>query len=133
MKILVVEDSASIAGTIVRVLKKMLGEPAYVVTCATAEQALRYLNTESFDILLTDWQLPHMSGIDLIIQARQSFPGLKIIFMTGSSIEDVFMTGSSTGDVEETVNRYADVYLAKPFQVSTLMGTIRHLSQRLPN
>lgn len=123
MKILVVEDGASIASTIVRVLKKMLGEPALVVTCASAEQALRYLNAESFDFLLTDWQLPQMSGIDLMIQARQSFPRLKIIFMTGSSIEDV----------EDTVKKYADVYLAKPFQASTLVESIRRLSRHVPS
>lgn len=122
MKILVVDDSSLIAGTIVRVLKKMLGVPT-IVACASAELALRYLNAESFDILLTDWHLPQMSGMDLMIQARKSFPNLRIIFMTASPIEEV----------EDVVKEYADAYLAKPFQVSTLVESIRRLSQRLAN
>jgi len=115
--ILIVEDKTSIAQTLIRILQREFGTQAEVSSCRLAEDALLELNTESVDLLITDWELPKMSGSDLIIQARQLFPNLKIIFMTGNP----------SAQIEADVKGYADAYFTKPFRLPDLVHRIHEL------
>lgn len=117
--ILIVDDEINIASTLLRALKGKFGENAEVATCTSAEDAVHKLNLEAFDLLITDWQLPQMSGLDLATWARQTFPDLKIIFMTASPL----------GEFEDGIRKVSDLYVTKPFKLPAIMFEIDNLLQ----
>ncbi len=80
LAILLVEDDFLIRMNTVDMLEE-LGHRA--TEAASAEEALDLLQSDRFDVLLTDMGLPKMSGTDLAITARAIFPELGVIFATG--------------------------------------------------
>lgn len=102
-KILVVEDEEAIRTNTCDLLH-YLGHD--VVPVATAEEALAVLDT-SFDVMLTDLQLPAMNGDALIVIARQRFPGLRVILASGLGQH---MAGAAT--------------LSKPYSIEDLRSVI---------
>lgn len=80
LRILVVEDTKDMREVLCKQLTR-LGHVAKGV--ASAEAAMQELNAHRFDVLLTDVNLPGMSGIDLARKARDGAPGIKVIISSG--------------------------------------------------
>lgn len=117
-RILIVDDEDSI-----REMLETLFE-AKGATCKTApsaEDALRILVKESFDILLVDKNLPGMSGVELIRQVREVDDEAAIVMMTGYASAD---------SIIETLNLGIDAYIEKPFSsIQDLLATIEAILQ----
>jgi signal transduction histidine kinase/DNA-binding response OmpR family regulator len=80
LRILVVEDDALIRSS----TAEMLSEQGHLVMEACdAGSALRTLAAAPVDVLLTDFGLPDLTGAELVHQALQRWPGLRIVFATG--------------------------------------------------
>ncbi len=118
--ILIVEDNFSVADTLSRAMQREFGAGTTVEICRTAEAALKMFSIQSFDLLITDWQLPGISGLELILKIRPAHPDLKIVFMTAYPIDQIM----------DRVRKYADLYLLKPFHIPVLMEHIHHLLSR---
>jgi len=84
-RILVVDDDAEAAAAIVSALQH-LGHGA--VSCANAQEALALIPTGNFDLLLVDYRMPEMTGLDLIAMLRQDDCQLPVIMMTGHFATD---------------------------------------------
>lgn len=119
VRILIVDDEPNIASTLARTLEVVFAGDLEVIICKTAEIAFALLNTGSFDLLISDWHLPGMSGLSLILQSRKAFPDLKIVFMTASPIPEL----------EEKVRLVADMYIHKPFKAHILAEQALQLVQ----
>lgn len=118
--ILVVEDDAAIT----EVLRYNLISAGYTVTCATSSEDARLLLAEQgFDLLVLDWMLPEMSGIELcaMIQRSGKHPGLPILMLTARGDENDRLRGLTTG---------ADDYVVKPFSVPEVLARIKALLRR---
>jgi DNA-binding response OmpR family regulator len=88
-----------------------------VLLAASAEEAVGVLKSRSFDVLITDINLPGMSGEVLAAEARAVHPSIGIVFVTGrADIRTPVMPG------------FGPVVLHKPFEVSTLESVLRNLS-----
>ncbi|MCR5876611.1 response regulator [Phenylobacterium sp. J426] len=109
--ILFVEDDDLIRLTTAEMLKD-LGH--IVVEASGADEALVALQTCVFDVLITDLELPGVSGEALVNQARQQQPGLGVIFATGSD----FVPPDGLADA---------IVLRKPYDVGDLAATLRGL------
>jgi signal transduction histidine kinase/DNA-binding response OmpR family regulator len=83
LKVLLVEDDELIRASTAEILAEQNHQ---VQQAGDADAALRLLNSQRFDVLLTDVGLPKVSGIDLARQAVQSAPHLRIMFATGHAI-----------------------------------------------
>jgi CheY-like chemotaxis protein len=59
------------------------------VAASNGLEALRLLSTQAFDLVITDVDMPVMNGLDFYRCARERFPGLKVIFRTGSTFPDL--------------------------------------------
>lgn len=78
-KILVVDDDPAIS----LLVRQVLVREGYEVRIAgSGEQALERLDRESFDLLITDKNMPEMTGLQLIRAVRQRRPTLPVILMT---------------------------------------------------
>jgi DNA-binding response OmpR family regulator len=117
MRLLLVEDEASIANFI----QEGLSEEGFAVDVAyNGKDGLRLAldNLDEYDILLLDWMLPGMSGIEICRQVRKENQQLPIIFLTAKDSVDDVVFGLETG---------ANDYLRKPFAFDELLARIRVL------
>lgn len=107
--ILIVDDDVEMLG----ILHAFLEENGFAVSGAlSAKQALEFLHSESFDLLIADLNIPGMDGITLLHEAFQIDPDLVGIIMTGyGSIETAV----------EAMKAGAFDYLLKPFKFHMLM------------
>lgn len=83
---------------------------------------LRELQRESFDLLVLDWQLPDMSGPDVVRWVRHNLKErIPILFVTNQAEER---------DIVEALNLGADDFIAKPVGVAELAARVRALLRR---
>lgn len=117
MRILLAEDEVSIANFI----REGLEEEGYAVDVAyNGRDGLRLAldNLEEYDILLLDWMMPGLSGIEICRQVRRENQKIPIIFLTAKDSVDDVVFGLEAG---------ANDYLRKPFAFEELLARIRVL------
>ncbi len=112
MRALVIEDSRAMRS----ILAGILGDEGFEVTLAAdAEEALVILEDDrNFELALVDWNLPAMSGLDLVIAVRQrpTHNDIKLMMVT---------TETQLGRVREALEAGADEYIMKPFDREMLL------------
>lgn len=93
------------------------GEDWEVATAADGQKALVMMQTGSFDVVVSDMNMPGMSGSDLIKEVRTKYPGTSRIIVSGIS------------DQEEVANCLGTThqFLAKPFNAKVLKATLARL------
>ena len=118
--ILLVEDEPGIQ----ELLKFNLSQAGHQVTAVgDAERALGFLKTALPDVILLDWMLPSMSGIDLCKRLRgdERYQPIPIIMLTARGEERDKVQGLDTG---------ADDYITKPFSPRELVSRIKAVLRR---
>ena len=106
--ILIVEDDKALAEGIVLVLQ----QDGFVFRCChSAKEARKMLETESFDLVLLDINLPDGSGLDICRRLRKEGRNDPVIFLTALDTELHEVTGFQAG---------ADDYITKPFSLAVL-------------
>jgi len=85
-KILIAEDDAFFRDSMERLLESSGYETR---SCFCGKEALARLGEEVFDILITDFQMPGMDGLELIGKARNMDPTMAMILVTGVPPEDL--------------------------------------------
>lgn len=88
---------------------------------ATELDFRRRMGPESIDLLLLDWNLPGVSGLELLKELRQSNATLPVIFLTGNDQEEDIVTGLQAG---------ADDYIVKPARAAELVARINAALRR---
>jgi two-component system chemotaxis response regulator CheY len=115
-RILIVDDDPSILDMLRDGLA--LSNDDYQVICTTGSlPALRQLEEGSFDLLLTDYQMPGMNGLDLVRAVRQLVPGIRVVLMTA------YADGPRLQDRIRALE--LDGCLRKPFSLHQLHEMIR--------
>jgi two-component system phosphate regulon response regulator PhoB len=119
--ILVAEDEDSLATLLNYNLEK---EGYGVAVAADGEDALMMINEKLPDLILLDWMLPKVSGIEVCrrLRARSETRNIPIIMLTARGEETDRIRGLDTG---------ADDYIVKPFSMSELSARIRAVLRRL--
>ena len=118
--VLVVEDEAALA----TMLRYNLEKQGFRVEEATdGQEALTRISETPPDLVLLDWMLPAMSGIEVCrqIRRRPATRDLPVIMVTARTDEQDAVRGLNTG---------ADDYIAKPFSMDALLARMRALLRR---
>ncbi|MBA3470901.1 MAG: response regulator, partial [Herpetosiphonaceae bacterium] len=114
--ILVVDDELSVRQVVARVLT----HDKHTVSVATsAEEALDLLRKQTFHIIISDLGMPGMNGWDLLAQARELYPEIATVLMTGWGFQYDTMNAQGRG---------VDLVLPKPFEMQDLRKAIADLS-----
>ncbi|MFL5137930.1 MAG: phosphate regulon transcriptional regulator PhoB [Microvirga sp.] len=119
-RVLIVEDETAL----VELLRYNLEQAGFRVTVAhDGEEALASVREDTPDLVLLDWMLPLMSGIEVCRQLRRqtATANLPIIMLTARGEEGDRVRGLATG---------ADDYITKPFSVPELLARVRALLRR---
>jgi len=99
------------------VIKKSLTRVGYAVdTALNASEALALFPSKNYDVILSDWKIPGMDGIDLINRLKEQCPFLGAILMTGFSTEESVINAFTQGKI--------NYYLTKPFELEELLETV---------
>ena len=111
--ILIVEDEEGI----VQFLKQGLEEENYQVSAATnGLDGFKLFQSEKFDLVLLDWMLPKMTGLQVCQKIRETNSKIPIIFLTAKDTVQETVEGLKTG---------ANDYIKKPFSFDELVERIR--------
>lgn len=113
MRILVVEDEKKINDVIVKTLKK---EKYGVDSCFDGEEALDYIFSVEYDIILLDIMLPKKNGFQVLESMRKKGIKTPVLFLTARDQIEDRVKGLDLG---------ADDYLVKPFAFEELLARIR--------
>ena len=113
MRILIVEDERGIAEFLARALD---AEGFATVSASEGEEGERLALTADFDLVLLDVMLPRRSGLDVLETIRAKRPQLPVILLTALGQKQ---------DVVEGLDRGADDYVTKPFDLDELLARVR--------
>lgn len=116
-RILVVDDEASIC----EALKEVLEYESYAVTTVMrAEEALKLLADETFDVLISDIKMPEMDGMELLEQVRK-LSDVPVIMITGHGDIDTAVSALKKGAFD---------FITKPLDLNRLLISVRHARER---
>lgn len=117
--ILIVDDAADTR----EVIQRNLSAAGYRVLAASgAEDALAILERNGIDLVITDYKMPRISGLDLIRHIHQNMPDIATMMITGYP---------SIGHAVEAVKTGAEQYLAKPFTDQELSAAVQIIADKL--
>jgi two-component system, OmpR family, phosphate regulon response regulator PhoB len=119
--ILIVEDEASIQQLLAYNLR---AEGFRARALDTGEEVPAAINDEMPDLVLLDWMLPGISGIEVcrLIRARPETRDLPVVMLTARGEESERVRGLATG---------ADDYIVKPFSVPEVIARVRSILRRM--
>lgn len=118
-RLLIVEDDAGLSMVVEDLLR---AEGHEVTVAADGKKGLALATSGSFDLLILDWMLPGLSGIDTCHRAReQGFDGAILMLTARGQVQDRV----------QGLNRGADDYLVKPFESDELLARVGALLRRV--
>jgi two-component system, OmpR family, manganese sensing response regulator len=119
MKILLVDDEPALTEP----LSRLLTREGYVVDVAVDGRVGCNLASEgNYDLLILDWMLPHLTGLQICQQLRSQGDLTPVLFLTAKDTLDDRVVGLDAG---------ADDYLVKPFELRELLARVRALLRRV--
>ncbi len=119
MKLLLAEDDRIVRITV----RDALADDGYAVTeCADGGSALRAVESEAFEIVLTDVRLPGLDGIALFRAVRRLNPRAAVVLMTAFADAD---------DAVVVMREGAKDYVQKPFEIDELLLRIRRVRDEI--
>ncbi len=122
MKILVVDDFS----TMRRIIKNLLRDLGFTNTQEADDgvTALPMLQSGNFDFLVTDWNMPGMTGLDLLKEVRKddNLVGLPVLMVTAESKREQIIEAAQAG---------VNGYVVKPFTAATLKEKIDKIFERV--
>ncbi|MGA2768031.1 MAG: response regulator [Candidatus Bathyarchaeia archaeon] len=111
-RILIIDDDENIR----KVLMAILEDKGYnIEAVGTAREAIKRTEKRFYNLALIDIRLPDMEGIDLLTKIRDTTPRMRKIIITGYP---------TLQNAVGAVNRGADAYIMKPFDVEKVLSTI---------
>ena len=120
--ILIVEDSSTMRALLTSALED-LDAPVKVTEAESGFEALRQLPRNSYDLIVTDINMPDINGLELIsfVRNNASYRAIPLV---------VVSTEGSERDRDKGVELGADAYLVKPFEPEELRDVVRELLAR---
>ena len=118
MKILIVDDSKAMRMIVSRTLKQAGFNGHTMLEASNGVEALAKIEQETPDIVLSDWNMPEMKGIELLAKVREAGHILRFGFITSESSTDARKLAHELG---------AEFLLTKPFNVESLQAALEHV------
>jgi DNA-binding response OmpR family regulator len=118
VRALVAEDDSPLRS----VLERGLSENGYTVDAvADGEQAVAHLRAYDYAVVVLDWRMPVMSGLDVVRHMRRQGDRTPVLMLTARDSTEDRVTGLNLG---------ADDYLVKPFAFAELLARLQALQRR---
>ena len=121
-RILIVEDSPTMRALLNSALED-LEAPVKITEASSGFEALRYLPREPFDLIVTDINMPDITGLELVsfVKNNDAYRSIPLVIVS---------TEGAERDRERGLELGADAYLVKPFEPETLREVVVNLLSR---
>ena len=123
MKFLVVDDFS----TMRRIVRNLLKELGFtnVQEAEDGVEALNKLRGENFDFVVSDWNMPNMTGIELLrnIRGDDALKHLPVLMVTAEAKKENIIEAAQAG---------ASGYVVKPFTAATLDEKLKKIFEKMP-
>ncbi|MCU0710679.1 MAG: response regulator [Pirellula sp.] len=113
MRVLVADDSGIMRKIIIRSLNSV--GVTDIVEAADGQEAINAYNSNDIDLILTDWNMPNKSGLDVVTEIRAQGSNVPIIMVT---------TEAQKGQVIAAIQAGVSDYLTKPFEADDLRAKL---------
>lgn len=118
MKVLIVDDSKAMRMIVIRTLKLAGFEHLDIVQASNGVEAATVIGTEKPDVVLSDWNMPEMNGIELLKKLRDE----------GNAIKFGFITSESNPETKrEAIDAGASFVINKPFTPESFQRVLQPL------
>lgn len=118
MRVLLVEDDERLANALVKILQDASYDVDWV---KDGQSGLDYGESDYYDVIILDWMLPIMNGVEVAKELRRQGSATPIIMLTAKA---------ATADKVAGLDAGADDYLVKPFAPAELLARLRALGRR---
>jgi len=117
--ILIVDDDADVLAA----LSETLASDAYAVICCTnPQEALLKLQTHRFAAVISDQNMPDISGLQLLEKVRDAQPDCSRLLITGMLVVDTLISAINSGEIYR--------FIAKPWKREEVVAAVRDAVQR---
>ncbi|MBN1873871.1 MAG: HAD hydrolase family protein [Anaerolineae bacterium] len=120
--ILIVEDSLGVSRALHRALSLHQNGRYRVETCDSGETALERLHEQTFHLLISDFRLPGINGLELLERAQQINP----------DVRSILITAFGSPEVEARAREQATAYLPKPFSLKEIIRLVEDVISTPP-
>jgi two-component system chemotaxis response regulator CheY len=118
MKVLVVDDFA----TMRRIVKNILKQIGFtnIIEAEDGKSALKMLQSDKFDLIMCDWNMPEMPGIELLgkVRADEQLKGIPFVMVTAEAQKE---------NIIEAVKAGVNSYIVKPFTAEIVEQKLKKL------
>jgi two-component system chemotaxis response regulator CheY len=121
MRFLVVDDSSTMRRIIINTLNKLGHRDCH--EAANGREGLDRLATTMVDVVITDWNMPEMSGLEFMraVRANDAMKHLPVLMVTTNAAQD---------DIVEALQAGVSNYVVKPFKEDTIREKIEAVAKR---
>jgi two-component system chemotaxis response regulator CheY len=116
MKILVVDDSKVMRKLVTRAIRQAGFEDAEVIEAEDGQDALEVARRELPSLILADWNMPNMTGIEMLTALRAEGDNVKVAFVTSESSGAIRLEADAAG---------ASFFLTKPIDPNALAEALK--------
>ena len=113
----IVSDNKDVLEVVVAIFQRIGFK---TIMASGGKKALQLIQSERFDLLVTDYDMPKMNGFQLAIAAKNEFPGTSVFIMTGWNRPDVSA---------ELHSDLVDGWLFKPFGIESVLELLSNINQ----
>lgn len=117
--ILLVDDDRILATTLSHGLRRAMGKAISVVFCSSGPEASALLATQVFDLVISDFHMPGVTGLELLKQIKRDYPAASL----------VLITSYPTDALAEETHQLGIGCITKPFEPALLVQLIQDLTQ----
>jgi len=111
--VLAVDDEVLIHGVLERLFTR---EGIQVTTCSNGKDAIELLDEQDFDLVLTDFMMPKMDGLELLAHIREHYPAISVVMITAHDNVQHAVQAMRKGAVD---------YIPKPFSTTELVDRVQ--------
>ncbi len=111
--VLAVDDEVLIHGVLERLFTR---EGIQVTTCSNGKDAIEHLDEHDFDLVLTDFMMPKMDGLELLAHVREHYPSISVMMITAHDNVQHAVQAMRKGAVD---------YIPKPFSTTELVDRVQ--------
>jgi len=129
MNLLIVDDSKIVRRVLTNTMTRYFKEPIWkelnLFQAEDGLEAMKVMEKEKIDIMLLDWNMPNMTGEEVVVavRAKKEWNKTRIIMAT---------TEGSKASVLSMIKKGANGYMVKPFQEEAIFKTMDTITARMP-
>ncbi|MFN8944655.1 MAG: sigma-54-dependent transcriptional regulator [Pseudobdellovibrionaceae bacterium] len=124
-KILIVDDNPSFLSE----MKKILADNYDVATATNASAASVQLDNQAFDLVLLDFEMPNMTGLQFLKLIKRRFPDQTVVMLTGKSDSDTIISTMQAGAADFVIKGSEDFIASLKFRIAQNIEKISMLKQ----